>query len=337
MFTKSNLEEQCYRILEEKGGQIADRARTILLKEKSLEGLQKPLIHISENWRDPATPSLVILSCEAVGGEPNETTYQAALSMTLMSLSFTVWDDLVDKTIHKGFIPTVVGRFGESAALMIGGLASAKAFSILSLMKTDERKRQIIAELVWNYCKTMAESEAANLGLRRRSDAKPEEKLRVIEMEAVSLETLSKIGAVLGDGSQDEVEHLGNYGRHLYTLLELKKDFKTSINLTLELAKKIKDRSLTYTLLWAKNHSPKMEEYLWLMTDTIKPIDIKNIVEAVLETKATENIIDLVKTLTLKAEKELAYIRKNKASTLLKFFLEAQSKTLVKNLSTLQF
>ncbi len=73
------------------------------------------------------------------------------------------------------------------------------------------------------------------------------------------------------------------------------------------------------------------------MTDTIKPIDIKNIVEAVLETKVTENIISLLQTLTQKAEKELSYTRKNKASILLKFFLEAESKTLLENLSTLQF
>ena len=100
MLAKSNLEEQCLAILEEKGGQIADEARTILLKEKSLRGLRKPLLHVAENWRDPSTSSLVILSCEAVGGEVDEPTRQAALALTLMGLSFTVWDDLVDAHIY---------------------------------------------------------------------------------------------------------------------------------------------------------------------------------------------------------------------------------------------
>jgi geranylgeranyl pyrophosphate synthase len=336
MLAKSNLEEQCLTILEEKGGQIADEARTILLKEKSLRGLRRPLGHIAKNWRDPSTSSLIILSCEAVGGEVNEPTCQAALALTLMSLSFTVWDDLVDAHFYKRFVPTVVGKFGGTAALIIGGIASAKAFSILNLMETDRKKNQRITKLVWNYWKKVAEAEAANLKLRKRSDAKPEDKLYVINTHAVSLETLMKVGAVMGNGSQDEVEHLGNYGRYLYTILELQKDFKASINLTLELAERIKNGSFTYTLLWAKNRSEEIKEYLTSCPDSIKPTDIRKIVDAILETNATEHIIQLLEKLTQKGDKELSILRANNATKLLEFFLQAQSKIFSEILLNLQ-
>jgi len=334
MSIKSGLEQHCYKILEEKGGKIADEARTILLKERSLKGLQHPLKYISENWRDPATPSLIILSCEAVGGKPDKTTHQAALAMTLMNLSFNLWDDLVDKTMYKGFVPTVLGKFGDGVTLMIGGLASAKAFSILNEMKINETKRQIITKLVWNYWEKLAKAEATNLELRRRDDIPPEEKLRVIEMQAVSTRTSPKIGALLGNGSKDEMKHLGNYGKYLGTILDLKKDFDVSINLTFELAEKIRSGALPYTLLWAKNRSKKIREYLPLLTDTVKPIDIKNIVEATLETKALENTVKLLKTLTQKAEIELLHLKSNKATDMLKFFLEAQLRIFMESLST---
>ena len=332
---KDSLEERCYEILEEKGGKIADKARTILLEEESLMKLQCPLEYISENWRDPATPFLVIASCEAVGGRPDDATCQAALAMTLMNLSFNLWDDLVDRTMYKGFVPTVLGKFGEGVTLMIGGLASGKGFSILSRMKVDQRKRQTIMDLVWNFCKKIAEAEATNFELRRRSDVKPQEKLKVIETEAASVETLSKIGAVLGNGSEDEIAHLGNYGKYLSTILDLRKDFNVSINLTLELAERIRSGALPYTLLWAKNRSRTISEYIPLLTDTIQPADVKKIVEAVLETRALENTVRLLKTLTKKAEVELFELKSAKATKTLKFFLRAQTKIFIESLSTL--
>jgi geranylgeranyl pyrophosphate synthase len=335
MLSKSNLEQQFLNILEEKGGQIADEARTVLLKEKSLRGLQKPLVHIAENWRDPSTSSLVILSCEAVGGELDKPTRQAALALTLMSLSFTVWDDLVDAHIYKRFIPTVVGKFGGTAALIIGGIASAKAFSILNLIETDQKKNQIIAELVWNYWKKVAEAEAANLKLRKQSDTKPEDKLNVINTHAISLETLMKVGAVIGNGTKDEVEHLGNYGKYLYIILELQKDFKTSINLTLELAKRIKNGSFTYTLLWAKERSEEIREYLTSYPDSIKPTDIGKTVNAVLGSNAAEHIIRLLEKLTQKGNNELSRLRPNNATKLLEFLLQAQSRIFLEMLSNL--
>jgi geranylgeranyl pyrophosphate synthase len=337
MLAKSNLEEQCLTILEENGGQIADEARTILLKEKSLRGLRGPLTHIAENWRDPSTPSLVILSCEAVGGKADEPTRKVALALTLLSLSFTVWDDLLDAHFYKRFAPTVVGKFGGTAALIVGGLASAKTFSILNLMEKDRKKNKIITELVWNYLKKVAEAEAANLKLRKRSDAKPENKLDVINTHAVSLETLMKVGAVMGNGTQDEVEHLGNYGRYLYTILELQKDFKASINLTLELAERIKNGSFTYTLLWAKNRSEEIIEYLTTCPDTIKPTDIRKIVDAILETNATEHTIRLLEKMTQKGDKELSKLQTNNATKSLEFFLQAQLKIFLETLSNLQF
>jgi len=337
MYTGSSLEEKCHRILEEKGGKTADRARTILLEEKCSVKLQNPLRYLCENWRDPLAPSMVILSCEAVGGKPDDATYEVALAMPLMNLGFTLWDEIADKSMYKFFIPTVLGKFGESITLILGGLASAKAFSILNVMKVDQTKRQTVTEVVWNYWKTLAEAETTNLELRKRGDVMPEEKFKVREMHAVGLETSMKIGAILGDGSEDEIKHLGNYGKCLGTILEIRNDFDVSLNLTLELAEKIRSGALPYTLLWAKNHSEKLREYLSHLTDTITPDDIKNIVEAVLETKVLEDTIRLLKTLTQMAEVELLKIERNMATSKLVFFLRAQAKIFNERLSTLSF
>lgn len=148
MTEKHDIEEHCRKILEDNGGFIADKARAILLSDSALKNLQPFTEFISKNWRDPLTPALMSLSCEAVGGQPDKT-HDAGLAMSLMNLSFYIWDDIIDKAPHKLFKPTLFGKFGEGPALIVGGLASAKAFSILNETDMDKATRTIVARQFW--------------------------------------------------------------------------------------------------------------------------------------------------------------------------------------------
>ena len=65
-----------------------------------------------------------------------------------------------------------------------------------------------------------------------------------IKTEAEDLETCLKIGAIIGNGSESEINHLGKYGLYLGIILELCKDFRISVNLTAELAEKIRNGTL---------------------------------------------------------------------------------------------
>lgn len=338
MCGKYNVKERCDRILEDNGGIVADRARRILLEDAALKDLRPPLEFVSENWRDPLTPSLIALSCEAVGGR-SDVTYEAALAMSLMTLSFNIWDDIVDKAVSKVFKPTLFGKFGEGTALMIVGLASAKGFSILNQMDLDKIKRQTVTKLFWDLWAKLAKAETVNLRLRSQGNVSPRKKFWVIKMEAAHLETCLRIGAVLGNGSENEVKHLGKYGRYLGIILDLWKDFHASINLTLELAEKIRSGALPYSLLWARKRSEKIRKKLENLANknTIEPSDIKEIVENTLETKALNNTMKIVRKFTKRAKEELFELKKkNRATRTLKFFVEAQPQLFIESLSTLQ-
>jgi len=338
MCSKYNLKERCQRILEENGGMVADRARSILLEDAALKDLRPPLEFVSKNWRDPLTPSLIALSCEAVGGR-SEVTYEAALAMSLMTLSFNIWDDIVDKTVSKVFKPTLLGKFGEGTALMIGGLASAKAFSILNQIDVDRIKRQTVTKLFWEFWTKIAKAETVNLRLRRQGNVSSRKKLWVIKMQAANLEKCLKIGAALGNGSEDEVTHLGKYGTCLGTILELWKDFQVSVNLTLELAQKIRSGALPYSLLWVRNRSEKIPKKLEDVANknTIEPSDIKEIVEETMKTKALNNTMKTIRKFTKRAKEEIFELTKsNRTIRTLKFFVEAQPQLFIESLSILQ-
>ena len=338
MCAKYNLKERSHKILEDNGGIVADKARRILLEDPALKYLRSPLEFISKNWRDPLTPSLMALSCEAVGGRP-DATYEAALAMNLMNLSFIVWDDIVDKAMSKKFKPTLFGKFGEGTALMIVGLSSAKAFSIINQMDVDRLKRQIVTELLWDLWAKLVRAETANLRLRSQGNVSSRKRFWVIKMEAADLETCLRIGAVLGNGSEDEVKHLGRYGLYLGIILDLWKDFHSSINLTLELTEKIRSGALPYSLLWARKRSEKIRKKLEDLANknAIEPYDIKEIAENILETKALSNTIKTIRKFTKKAKKELLELKKRTNTTrTLKFFVEAQPQLFIESLSALQ-
>ena len=118
MDSKNSKQELCRRILEENGGSTADKTRTMLLKDPALKNLQAPIEFLSRNWRDPLTPAMTNLACVTVGGNP-EDSQEAAAAMSLINLSFRVWDDIIDKTATRSFKPTLYGKFGEGTALTV--------------------------------------------------------------------------------------------------------------------------------------------------------------------------------------------------------------------------
>jgi geranylgeranyl pyrophosphate synthase len=236
------------------------------------------------------------------------------------------------------FKPTIFGKFGEGTALMIGGLASAKAFSILNNMEIDKVKLQTVTQLFWDLATRMAQAETTNLKLRKLERYSSKTKIWKIKTEAADLETCLKIGAILGNGSESEVKHLGSYGQCLGIVLELWKDFHVSVNLTLELAKKIRSGALPYSLLWAKDHSDKIRRKLDDLADktTIEPSDIKEIVQDELEIKALNNAARTIRKFAKKAKEELAEVNNsNHATRTLQLFVEAQPRLFIESLSKL--
>lgn len=331
MHEKFTANERCQKILEDNGQMVADQARKILLEDPALKGLKPPLEFISRNWRDPLTPALMRLSCEAVGGRVEET-HEASLALSMMNLSFFIWDDIIDEAQSKLFKPTLFGKFGEGTAIIIGGVAAAKAFSIHCKMNIDKTKHQRINRLLWDLWAKIARAEASCLRSRNYKNFSLKEKIWKIKTEATDIETCMKIGAIIGNGTESEIERLGKYGKSLGIIFELLKDFQVSVNLTLELAEKIRTGALPYSLLWAREHSKKLRKKLNLVIkNPVESSAIKEIVENVLESKAWDNTLKVINMFTKKGMVALAEIKENVATLTLQLLIEAQPQLFIDN------
>jgi len=322
---KQSAKGQIKKILEEYGGKTADKTINLLQNDPTLKELKPELEFISKNWRDPLRPAMMRLACETVE-EKSQSTEEVAIAMSLMNLSFYLWDDIVDKTQSRLFNPTFFGKFGEGPALIMGGVMSAKAFTIFNQAKLDPAKSVKIADLFWNMWAKMANSEAHNLRTRKNQYF-AKDKMQKIKAEAeANLGNCLKMGAIIGNGSENEVKNLGKYGFYLGIVLELQHDFQVSINLTLELADKVRMGALPYTLLRSRENSIDLQEKLRNIAGkkTISAGEIETIVSGVVAARMVDNIGEMIEELSKKAVKELRVIEKKSAAEALLSFAEIQ-------------
>ena len=317
--------KRCQNILETYGGETANRSARVLIDDSALSKMMHILDFTSKTWRDPFTPAMMNLSCQAVGGN-QRATQEIAIAMSLMNFSFRTWDDIIDVTLDRKLNPTTVGKFGSNIALIVGGLASAKAFTILNEVRLDFRKRKTISSLFWKYWAKMAEVESSDLKSSQVVYTS-RDKLHKIKDEAINLRTCLQIGAIVGNGSSREIKALSTYGQCLGEIVELLKDVQVSINLTLELGEKLRNHSLPYVILRAKEESETLQKRLNLFdrSSYISSHEIKEIVDLTVQTGIFSQINRLVEKLIGKAEKSLDDLKNKKAKEILGVFVRSQA------------
>jgi geranylgeranyl pyrophosphate synthase len=183
----------------------------------------------------------------------------------------------------------------------------------------------------------MAKTEAANLRTREKQYYAKNKLMKIRAEAAADLENCLKMGVVLGNGSENEIKSLGKYGLYLGMILELQHDFQVSVNLTLELAGKVRIGALPYALLYAKENSMELQETLKDVVGkkTIGPREIEKIVHGILAAKMVENIEKTIEKLAKKAVKELTVTKKKSAAKALRSFAEVQPRFFKESLQQL--
>ena len=219
--------EQVQKLLEERGRKALEMARKEILQEKieSEEAFEALKLFMSY-FKDLARPTLMSIVCEAAGGNP-DVTIPVAASMVLISGGIDIHDDIIDRSDTKLSHLTVFGKFGEDIALLAGDALLFKGFTLLynSVREgTPIEKTSSIFEIVNRMFFELGDAEALELRFRGRTDVSPEEYLNLVRKKAADVEALVRISAILGGGSEEEIEKLGNYGRLLGMILILRDD-----------------------------------------------------------------------------------------------------------------
>lgn len=293
--------EEVKKLFEERGTDVLKSAAESLTRERiECEEAREALRHFMSYWHDIVRPSLLTLACEAVGGD-SSTLAPIGRALTLLSGSTDIHDDMIDRTLAKRRGDTVLGRYGDNIALWAGDVLIAEGYTELfeGLMQLDiphERKLTIV-RLIKDLYFEMSDGEILELKFVGKPDIKPEEYLYVVRKKAADTEVCMRVGAILGGGSEEQVNRLGEYGRLVGTIAFLRDDFEDILDVDKGLNMRIKNESLPLPLLYALEDGERKREILAILKEEVKGEKAERLLKLISEAGGIERLWKLFEEL----------------------------------------
>lgn len=157
-------------------------------------------------------PAFVLLAARAVGREVDEArARRLGACLELIHMATLIHDDVIDEAATRRGRQTAARIFGNTAGILSGDVLLARAMTVLA----DDGDLAIIRTVSRSVVE-MAEGEAREVEVRGDFDLSEEHHLEVLRMKTASfVECCCRVGAMVGGGSEDEVEALAAYGHHL--------------------------------------------------------------------------------------------------------------------------
>ena len=243
------------KMFEERGRKALGIARKVMAEETAKldceEAREALKYFMNDYWSETTRPALLSVVCEALGGNPDVTT-PIAVPLILISGAVDIHDDLIDQSKMKRNHPTLYGKFGKDIALLVGDALLFKGFSLLheASRELQPEKVHTVFELIRKSFFELGDAEALELALKTRRRIKIEEYMELVKKKAADFEAYMRISVILADGSKEEIEALGRYGRILGMLVILGDDNADTLD-SFELMNRIKNEVLPLPLIYA--------------------------------------------------------------------------------------
>lgn len=208
-------------------------------------------------------PTVTLLSFRAVGGKEVASAVDIAASLELIHSATLIHDDINDGGVMRRGKLAAYKKFGIQNALVTGDFLFTKAFGIGGKFDDD------IVDLTAAVCTSLAEGEirqkrhACDVAITR------DQYIDIIRHKtAMPISAGARIGALLGGGTFEQVNSLGEYGLNLGIAFQIVDDMLDVVGDPLRLGKPagtdIREGNMTLLLIHALNdgESSRTEELI---------------------------------------------------------------------------
>lgn len=163
---------------------------------------------VDSNGGKAIRPALTLLAAEAVGGDATDA-LPAATAVELVHNHSLVHDDVMDRDTMRRHRPTVWHVFGVNPAIQAGDALLALAFSVLA-------EQPAAVWLLTAATQSVVDGQLADLELEDRTQVAMADCIRMATAKTGALLAgACAIGAVVGGGRPEQVEHLRAFGADL--------------------------------------------------------------------------------------------------------------------------
>ncbi len=169
-----------------------------------------PLVYSLEGGKR-VRPLIVLLATEAVGGDEGKA-LDVAVAVELLHAESIIHDDIIDQEVSRRNKAAFHIRYGYTASLLTADFVFAMILAIAA--RYQDRK---VANALSNAALRMCEGEYAEitidpdvykLGWDEYTDL-------VFNKTASLFQTAGRLGALVGEGKNEEVDALSNYGKYV--------------------------------------------------------------------------------------------------------------------------
>jgi len=175
-----------------------------------------PLRYASEGGKR-IRPLILVLSAETISSNKRLTTevaedmFLASCAIELLHTESVIHDDIIDKEDYRRGKPSFHIKYGYNSSILTADFVLGIILNII----TKLNNAKISAELSKAATK-MSEGEMMEIKLTNDLILKDDDYIKVVENKTASLfEAASKIGSLLGEGTEEEISAMGNFGHLL--------------------------------------------------------------------------------------------------------------------------
>jgi len=314
--------KQVEKIFKRRGTRTLKIARKEMLKEEiECQAVKEALTYfMNEYWLDTSRPALLSMACEAVGGDPKLITF-IAVPMILISGAVDIHDDIIDQSTEKRGKLTVFGKFGSDIALLVGDALLFKGLTFLCAVnkKFPHETMTTIVNIIKNSFFELGDAEALELGLRKRLDVTLEEFLTVARKKAANVEAYTRIGAILGGGTEAEIDAMSRYGTALGMLLVMQDEYVDMLDPE-EFLHRLKYECLPLPMLYTLRNPETKKKVERILMNRITQQSAKKILKIFYKTEEAKQFQKTVQNL---AKESLLQLRKVKYNRELELIISA--------------
>jgi geranylgeranyl pyrophosphate synthase len=214
---------------------------------------RRVLRRFSRRWTDYTRAALMVMACQAVGGDA-KSVRQAAKGLVLAGGAFDLHDDIIDRSFvrtEKG-MRSIQGMYGVEASLLAGDALMIEGLIQLSHMPgVPENLARKAIMVIQDGLFELGSAEMEELRYVRNLDVTARSYLRIVRMKGADVESYTRVGAILGGGSKKEIDALGTFGRSLGMICIIRDDIEDTFNDLVECRSRLTKESLPLPILYS--------------------------------------------------------------------------------------
>jgi geranylgeranyl diphosphate synthase, type II len=196
------------------------------IKEKTYPAepkeLYEPISYLMSLGGKRLRPALVLMATDLFGGDIKEA-LSAALAVELFHNFTLMHDDIMDKAPLRRGQPTVHAKWNESVAILSGDVMFVKAYQLIITVNP-----KILFQVLNVFNLTaigVCEGQQIDMNFENRTSVSISEYIEMIRLKtAVLLGGALKIGALIGEASEKDAQHLYEFGENLGIAFQLQDD-----------------------------------------------------------------------------------------------------------------